>query len=181
MTLEEGSFTIVPLQDKFPSLIKFFTREREILKSVSFSVIYLSIRHFVWLDKHVNVMCSGSDIFINNKIKKDKITHNEEKIMPVSSLKLIKLASIIMGVLIILGIIALIYGIQQKLSEPWGNFSEQSIFLEPGQIVRSVTTDGAGGVLLWIHYPGELEQKQLIMHIDKSGAVKSHFHITTEH
>ena len=100
--------------------------------------------------------------------------------MPVSSLKLIKLASIIMGVLIILGIIALIYGIQQKLSEPLGNLSEQSIFLEPGQTIRSVTTDAAGGVLLWIHYPSELEQKQLIMHIDKSGTVKSRFHITTE-
>ena len=101
--------------------------------------------------------------------------------MSVSSLKLIKLASIIMGVLIILGIIALFYGIKQKLSEPWGNLSEQSIFLEPGQIIRSVTTDAAGGLLLWIHYPGEREQKQLIMHIDKSGKVKSHFHITTEH
>ena len=100
--------------------------------------------------------------------------------MPVPSLKLIKLATIIMGVLIILGIIALIYGMHQKLSEFTGNLSEQTIFLKPGQIIRSVTTDAAGGILLWIYHPSEIEQKQLIMHIDKSGTVKSHFHIITE-
>ena len=180
MTLEEGSSIILPLQDKFPPLIKFFTREREIFKWVSCSVINLSIRHFVWLDEHVNVRWTGSDIVINNTTQNHKITYNKEKVMPVPSLKLIKLATIIMGVLIILGIIALIYGVHQKLSEFTGNLSEQTIFLKPGQIIRSVTTDAAGGILLWIYQPSELEQKQLIMHIDKSGTVKSHFHIITE-
>ncbi len=97
-----------------------------------------------------------------------------------SSLKLIKSASIVMGILIILGVIALIFGLQKQFSKVRTNFSELTISLKQGQKIRSVTTDAAGGVLLWIYNPNEAEQKQLIMHVDKSGTVKSHFYVVTE-
>ena len=100
--------------------------------------------------------------------------------MSVSSLKLIKSASIIMGVLIILGIIALIFGLQRKFSEITDVFTEATISLNQGQIIHSVTTDAAGGVLLWIHQSEEPMQKQLIMHVDKQGTVKRKFYIMTK-
>ena len=75
-----------------------------------------------------------------------------------------------MGSMIILCIIAVIYGIQKKFS----------IYLKPGHVIRSVTTDAAGGFLLWIYQQDEIEQKQLIMHVDKSGKVKSQLNIKTE-
>ena len=100
--------------------------------------------------------------------------------MSVSTLKLIKSASIIMGVLIILGIIALIFGLQSKFSEITDVFNEVTISLKKGEIIHSVTSDAAGGVLLWIHQSEESMQKQLIMHVDKQGNVKRKFYIMTE-
>lgn len=128
----------------------------------------------------MKVILSGSNIIMNNTIENVKLTHNKEKIMTASSLKLIKLASIIMGMLIILGIIALIFGLQQKFSEVKSNFSERTIYLKQGQIIQSLATDAAGGILLLIHHPHETEQKQLILSIDKSGTVKSRIYIVTE-
>ena len=117
---------------------------------------------------------------MSNTTENTKIKHNKEEIFSASSLKLIKLLSIIMGLMIILCIIAVIYGIQKKFSEATHNFSEQSIYLKPGHVIRSVTTDAAGGFLLWIYQQDEIEQKQLIMHVDKSGKVKSQLNIKTE-
>lgn len=84
-----------------------------------------------------------------------------------------------MGILIILGVIALIFGIQQKLSKKTENIVELSVPLKQGQVIRSVDIDASGGILLWIGNPEASDQKQTILHVDKSGAIKTHFYITT--
>ena len=84
-----------------------------------------------------------------------------------------------MGILIILGVIALIFGIQQKLSKTTANIVELSVHLKEGQVIRSVDIDGSGGLLLLISNPEASDQKQTILHVDRSGAIKTHFHITT--
>ena len=116
---------------------------------------------------------------MNNITESDEITPNKRTIISVSSLRLIKLASIIMGILIILGVIALIFGIQQKLSKKTENIVELSVPLKQGQVIRSVDIDASGGILLWIGNPEASGQKQTILHVDRSGAIKTHFHITT--
>ena len=116
---------------------------------------------------------------MNNITESDEITPNKRTIISVSSLRLIKLASIIMGILIILGVIALIFGIQQKLSKKTENIVELSVPLKQGQVIRSVDIDASGGILLWIGNPEASDQKQTILHVDRSGAIKTHFHITT--
>ena len=116
---------------------------------------------------------------MNNITESDEITPNKRTIISVSSLRLIKLASIIMGILIISGVIALIFGIQQKLSKTTKNIVELSVPLKQGQVIRSVDIDGSGGLLLWISNPEASDQKQTILHVDRSGAIKTHFHITT--
>ena len=116
---------------------------------------------------------------MNNITESDEITPNKRTIISVSSLRLIKLASIIMGILIILGVIALIFGIQQKLSKTTENIVELSIPLKQGQVIRSVDIDASGGILLWIGNPEASDQKQTILHVDRSGAIKTHFYITT--
>tara|TARA_B100001939_G_scaffold17967_1_gene14945 strand:+ start:1379 stop:1732 length:354 start_codon:yes stop_codon:yes gene_type:complete len=116
---------------------------------------------------------------MNNITESDEITLNKRTIISVSSLRLIKLASIIMGILIILGVIALIFGIQQKLSKKTENIVELSVPLKQGQVIRSVDIDASGGILLWIGTPEASDQKQTILHVDRSGAIKTHFYITT--
>ena len=116
---------------------------------------------------------------MNNITESDEITPNKRTIISVSSLRLIKLASIIMGILIILGVIALIFGIQQKLSKTTENIVELSVPLKQGQVIRSVDIDASGGILLWIGNPEASDQKQTILHMDRSGAIKTHFYITT--
>ena len=116
---------------------------------------------------------------MNNITESDEITPNKRTIISVSSLRLIKLASIIMGILIILGVIALIFGIQQKLSKTTENIVELSVPLKQGQVIRSVDIDASGGILLWIGNPEASAQKQTILHVDRSGAIKTHFYITT--
>jgi hypothetical protein len=116
---------------------------------------------------------------MNNITESDEITPNKRTIISVSSLRLIKLASIIMGILIILGVIALIFGIQQKLSKTTENIVELSVPLKQGQVIRSVDIDASGGILLWIGNPEASDQKQTILHVDRSGAIKTHFYITT--
>ena len=116
---------------------------------------------------------------MNNITESDEITPNKRTIISVSSLRLIKLASIIMGILIILGVIALIFGIQQKLSKTTENIVELSVPLKQGQVIRSVDIDASGGILLWIGNPEASVQKQTILHVDRSGAIKTHFYITT--
>ena len=116
---------------------------------------------------------------MNNITESDEITPNKRTIISVSSLRLIKLASIIMGILIILGVIALIFGIQQKLSKTTENIVELSVPLKQGQVIRSVDVDASGGILLWIGNPEASDQKQTILHVDRSGAIKTHFYITT--
>ena len=116
---------------------------------------------------------------MNNITESDEITPNKRTIISVSSLRLIKLASIIMGILIILGVIALIFGIQQKLSKTTENIVELSVPLKQGQVIRSVDIDASGGILLWIGNPEASDQKQTILHVDSSGAIKTHFYITT--
>ena len=116
---------------------------------------------------------------MNNITESDEITPNKRTIISVSSLRLIKLASIIMGILIILGVIALIFGIQQKLSKTTENIVELSVPLKQGQVIRSVDIDASGGILLWIGNPEASDQKQTILHLDRSGAIKTHFYITT--
>ena len=116
---------------------------------------------------------------MNNITESDEITPNKRTIISVSSLRLIKLASIIMGILIILGVIALIFGIQQKLSKKTENIVELSVPLKQGQVIRSVDIDASGGILLWIGNPEASAQKQTILHVDRSGAIKTHFYITT--
>ena len=116
---------------------------------------------------------------MNNITESDEITPNKRTIISVSSLRLIKLASIIMGILIILGVIALIFGIQQKLSKTTENIVELSVPLKQGQVIRSVDIDTSGGILLWIGNPEASDQKQTILHVDRSGAIKTHFYITT--
>ena len=116
---------------------------------------------------------------MDNITESDEITPNKRTIISVSSLRLIKLASIIMGILIILGVIALIFGIQQKLSKTTENIVELSVPLKQGQVIRSVDIDASGGILLWIGNPEASDQKQTILHVDRSGAIKTHFYITT--
>ena len=116
---------------------------------------------------------------MNNITESDEITPIKRTIISVSSLRLIKLASIIMGILIILGVIALIFGIQQKLSKTTENIVELSVPLKQGQVIRSVDIDASGGILLWIGNPEASDQKQTILHVDRSGAIKTHFYITT--
>ena len=116
---------------------------------------------------------------MNNITESDEITPNKRTIISVSSLRLIKLASIIMGILIILGVIAVIFGIQQKLSKTTENIVELSVPLKQGQVIRSVDIDASGGILLWIGNPEASDQKQTILHVDRSGAIKTHFYITT--
>ena len=84
-----------------------------------------------------------------------------------------------MGILIILGVIALIFGIQQKLSKTTENIVELSVPLKQGQVIRSVDIDASGGILLWIGNPEASDQKQTILHVDRSGAIKNFFDITT--
>ena len=116
---------------------------------------------------------------MNNITESDEITPSRRNIISVSFLRLIKLASIIMGILIILGVIALIFGIQQKLSKTNENIVELSVPLKQGQVIRSVDIDASGGILLWIGNPDASDQKQTILHVDRSGAIKTHFNITT--
>ena len=116
---------------------------------------------------------------MNDITESDEITPSKRTIISVSSLRLIKLASIIMGILIILGVIALIFGIQQKLSKTTENIVELSVPLKQGQVIRSVDIDASGGILLWIGNPEASDQKQTILHVDRSGAIKTHFYITT--
>ena len=116
---------------------------------------------------------------MNDITESDEITPNKRTIISVSSLRLIKLASIIMGILIILGVIALIFGIQQKLSKTTENIVELSVPLKQGQVIRSVDIDASGGILLWIGNTEASNQKQTILHVDRSGAIKTHFYITT--
>ena len=116
---------------------------------------------------------------MNNITESDEITPNKRTIISVSSLRLIKLASIIMGILIILGVIALIFGIQQKLSKTTENIVELSVPLKQGHVIRSVDIDASGGILLWIGNPEASDQKQTILHVDRSGAIKTYFYITT--
>ena len=179
MTLAEGSFTILPLQDKFPFWISILILEREKFNSFNVSETYLSIRHFAWSCELMNVIQSGPDIIMNNITESDEITPNKRTIISVSSLRLIKLASIIMGILIILGVIALIFGIQQKLSKKTENIVELSVPLKQGQVIRSVDIDASGGILLWIGNPEASVQKQTILHVDRSGAIRTRFFITT--
>ena len=109
---------------------------------------------------------------MNNTRERQEIIPNKKGAISDKSLKLIKGASIIMGILIIFGFIALILGLQQKLSETTDAYSEVEIFLSEGQKILSVSPDAQGGILLWIENSNASDTKQLIQHIDKSGLVK---------
>jgi len=115
---------------------------------------------------------------MDNTPERPEITPNKHAAMSDKSLKQIKMASIIMGVLIIFGFIALIFGSLQKLSDTADDYSEVKIFLSEGQKILSFSSDAQGGMLLWIENSNSLDTKQLIKHIDKSGIVKRQFFIT---
>ena len=117
---------------------------------------------------------------MNNTPERPKTTPNKQRAMSDKSLKLIKIASIIMGVLIIFGFIGLIFGLQQKLSVTTDAYSEVEISLYQGQKILSVSPDQKGGILLWIENLNASDTKQIIQHIDKSGIVKSQFFITVK-
>ena len=117
---------------------------------------------------------------MNNTPERPKTTPNKQRAMSDKSLKLIKIASIIMGVLIIFGFIGLIFGLQQKLSVTTDAYSEVEISLSQGQKILSVSQDPNGGILLWIENLNASDTKQIIQHIDKSGIVKSQFFITVK-
>ena len=106
---------------------------------------------------------------MNNTPERLETTPNKRGAMTDKLLKLVKMASIIMGVLIIFGFIALIFGLQQKLSDTTDAYSEVEIFLSEGQKILSVSPDAKGGILLWIENSNASDAKQLIQHIDKSG------------
>ena len=110
----------------------------------------------------------------------EEITPNKHASMSDKSLKMIKLASIIMGILIILGVIALVFGLQQKLSYTNDPFSEYSIYLSEGQKIISVSSDGEGGVLLWIENTSIADGEQLIQQFDKSGNLRRQYKITSK-
>ena len=99
-------------------------------------------------------------------------TPNKQGAMSDKSLKLVKMASIIMGILIIFGFIVLIFGLLQKLSDTTDAYSEVEISLSEGQKILSVSPDAQGGILLWIENSNASDTKQLIQHIDQSGLVK---------
>ncbi len=109
---------------------------------------------------------------MNNTPERLETTPNKQGAMTDKLLKLVKMASIIMGILIIFGFIALIFGLQQKLSDKTDAYSEVEIFLSEGQKILSVSPDAQGGILLWIENSNASDNKQLIQHIDKSGLVK---------
>ena len=109
---------------------------------------------------------------MNNTPERPEITPHKQAAMSDKSLKLVKIASIIMGILIIFGFIALIFGLQQKLSNTTDAYSEVEIYLSEGQKILSVSPDAQGGILLWIENSNASDNKQLIQHIDKSGLVK---------
>ena len=115
---------------------------------------------------------------MNSTPKRPRITPHKQEAISDKSLKLIKMASIIMGVLIIFGIIALIFGLQQKLLDTEDAYSEVKISLSEGQKILSVSSDAQGGILLWIENSNSSDTKQLIRHIEKTGNVKSQFFIT---
>jgi hypothetical protein len=117
---------------------------------------------------------------MNNTPERPEITPNKQAAMSDKSLKLVKMASIIMGILIIVGFIALIFGLQQKLSDTTDAYSEVEISLSEGQKILSVSPDAQGGIVLWIENSNASDMKQLIQHIDKSGIVKSQFFITVK-
>ena len=117
---------------------------------------------------------------MNNTPERLETTPNKKGAMTDKLLKLVKMASIIMGILIICGFVALIFGLQQKLSDSGDTFSEAEIFLSEGQKILSVSSDAHGGILLWIENSNTSDTKQLIQHIDKSGIVKSQFFITVK-
>tara|TARA_B100001057_G_C22490469_1_gene810039 strand:+ start:227 stop:580 length:354 start_codon:yes stop_codon:yes gene_type:complete len=117
---------------------------------------------------------------MNNTPERPKTTPNKQRAMSDKSLKLVKIASIIMGVLIIFGFIGLIFGLQQKLSVTTDAYSEVEISLSQGQKILSVSPDPKGGILLWIENLNASDTKQIIQHIDKSGIVKSQFFITVK-
>ena len=114
---------------------------------------------------------------MNNTPERPEITPNKQAAMSDKSLKLIKMASITMGILIIFSFIALIFGLQQKLSDTADPYFEFEISLSEGQKIRSVSSDADGGMLLWIENSNASDKKQLIKHIDKSGIVKKQFFI----
>ena len=109
---------------------------------------------------------------MNNTPERLETTPNKKGAMTDKLLKLVKMASIIMGILIIIGLIALIFGLQQKLSDTPDAYSEVEIFLSEGQKILSVTPDAKGGILLWIENSNASDTTQLIQQIDKSGLVK---------
>ena len=109
---------------------------------------------------------------MNNTPERLEKTLNKQGVMTDKFLKLVKMASIVMGILIIFGFIALIFGLQQKLSDTKDAYSEVEIFLSKGQKILSVIPDAQGGILLWIENSNASDTKQLIQHIDKSGLVK---------
>jgi len=117
---------------------------------------------------------------MNNTPERLEKTPNKQGAMTDKLVKLLKMASIIMGILIIFGFIALIFGLQQKLSDTTDANSEVKIFLSKGQKILSVIPDAQGGILLWIENSNASDTKQLIQHIDKSGIVKSQFFITVK-
>ena len=114
---------------------------------------------------------------MNNTPERLETTPNKQGAMSDKLLKLVKMASIIMGILIIFGFVALIFGLQQKLSDTTDDYSKVEISLSEGQRILSVSPDAQGGILLWIENSNASDTKQLIQHIDKSGLVKRRFFI----
>ena len=87
---------------------------------------------------------------MDNTRESPEITPNKQGAMSDKYLKLIKTASIIMGVLFVFGFIALILGLQQKLSDSSDAYSEAEISISKGQKILSVSSDAKGGIVLWI-------------------------------
>ena len=85
-----------------------------------------------------------------------------------------------MGIFIIFGFIALILGLQQKLSDSEDPYSEAEFSISEGQKILSVSSDAEGGMILWIENSDASETKQLIQHIDQSGTVKKRLFIKVD-
>ena len=117
---------------------------------------------------------------MNNTPERLKITPNKKTIISDKSMKFIKIASIVMGVLIILSLVTLIYGIKQKLSVPAELSSKVEISLSKGEKILSVSADADGGILLWIENSSTTQKKLLIKHINKVGTVVRQFSINTK-
>ena len=113
---------------------------------------------------------------MNNTPESSEIIPNKQTTISDKSVKFIKMASILMGVLIIIGLVAFIFGVRQKLLVPAELFSEVEISIAEGEKILSVSPDGEGGILLWIENSSSPDKEQYIKHVNKVGiVVKQYF------